>query len=197
MKEIGIDLAGVETKKTGFAVLYGIIAKTKVLLSDDQIIDEIISIHPSIVSIDAPLSIPLHGKMRVCEKQLVHMGIRVFPCMFAGMKKLTQRGISLAQRIERNGFKVIESYPGAAQDILNIPRKRRSIKALQQALWNYGVRGDFLRIDITDHELDAITSAIVGKMYLAGQTVSIGRKEEGLMVIPKRPNHPILECGEQ
>ena len=71
-KEIGIDLAGVETKKTGFAVLYGIIAKTKVLLSDDQIIDEIISILPSIVSIDAPLSIPLHGKMRVCEKQLVH-----------------------------------------------------------------------------------------------------------------------------
>lgn len=186
MNEVGVDLAGVPTKQTGFALLMNMTAKTKVVFTDDEIIGEIAAINPPIVSIDAPLSLPLHGKMRACEKQLVRMGIRVFPCMFAGMKKLTERGIQLAQRLERNGYKVIESYPGSAQDILGIPRKGRNKKLLQNALVNYGITGDVTNPDITDHELDAITSAIVGKLYLVGNTLSIGDKNEGLMVIPKR-----------
>ena len=186
MNEVGIDLAGVKTKKTGFAILLDMKAKTKVLRTDKQIVNEVASWNrPSIVSIDAPLGKPVRGKMRVCERQLVKMGIRVFPCMFAGMKKLTERGIVLAEKIRDLGLEVIESYPGSAQDILGIPRKGRSVKALQEALWEYGIRGDVLKNRITDHELDAITSAIVGKMYLAGETVSIGKKEEGLMVIPR------------
>ena len=185
MKEVGIDLAGVKIKKTGFAILLGMEAKTQVLHSDSQILKEVSSWQPSIVSIDAPLGKPLRGKTRVCEKQLRKMGIRVFPCMFAGMRTLTERGIKLAQKIRELGYVVIESYPGSAQDILGIPRKGRSVKALQKALWEYGVRGDVLKNGITDHELDAITSAIVGKMFLVGETVSIGKEEEGLMVIPR------------
>lgn len=185
MTECGIDLAGVKTKKTGFAILLGMEAKTKVLRTDKQILKEVTSWEPSIISIDAPLGKPLRGKSRICEKQLRKMGIKVFPCMFAGMKKLTERGIKLAEKLRGIGFKVIESYPGSAQDILGIPRKGRSIKALQKALWEYGVRGDVLKKRITDHELDAITSAIVGKMYLVGETVSIGDEGEGLMVIPR------------
>lgn len=185
MREVGIDLAGVKTKKTGFAILLGMVAKTKVLRTEKQIFDEVVSWKPSIVSIDAPLGKPVRGKMRLCERQLVKMGIRVFPCMFAGMKTLTERGIRLAEKIRGFGFQVIESYPGSAQDILGIPRKGKSVKALQDALWKYGIRGDVLKNRITDHELDAITSAIVGKMYLAGETVSIGNESEGLMIIPR------------
>lgn len=189
MKEIGIDLAGKRTNKTGFAVLLGMQSRTKVLRSDKKIIKEIVSWEPSIVSIDAPLSKPLRGKSRVCERQLRKIGIKVFPCMFAGMKTLTERGIRLAEKIRRLGYTVIESYPGSAQDILGIPRKGRNKTLLQKALWEYGVTGDVMKRDITDHELDAITSAIVGKMYLVGETISIGNKNEGLMVIPKQtPN---------
>jgi len=192
MKVIGIDLAGVETKQTGYAILLGMATETKVLFSDAEITEEIANCKPSIVSIDAPLSRPLHGKTRCCEKQLMHMGIKVFPCMFAGMKKLTERGIRVAETVKRLGYEVIESYPGSAQDILNIPRKGRSVKALQKGLIRCGITGDVEKSGITNHELDAITSAIVGLMYLLGETISIGNRNEGLMVIPKRANHPTV-----
>lgn len=184
MNEVGIDLAGVSTRKTGFAVLFGNEAKTQVLKSDRGIIRAVEAIKPSIVSIDAPLSKPLKGVMRVCEKQLVKMGIRVFPCMFTQMATLTERGIKIAKKLRELGYTVIESYPGAAQDILHIPRKGKSEEALQQGLVKYGVTGDVLKYGITDHELDAITSAIVGRLFLEGKTLSIGKDSEGLMVIP-------------
>jgi predicted nuclease with RNAse H fold len=193
MNEVGIDLAGVKERKTGFALLNGLEVKTKVLFSDRAIIKAVKLANPSIVSIDAPLSKPLHGKMRICEKQLVKMKIRVFPCLFTQMVKLTERGIKLAQALSNLGFVVIESYPGSAQDILGIPRKGKSLHLLQEGLVKYGITGDVLKYGVTDHELDAITSAIVGKLHLEGKTLSIGKKEEGLMVIPKRPNNPILE----
>lgn len=184
---VGIDLAGVKTRQTGFAVLDGVKAKTKVLRSDRAIIKAVANVNNcKIVSIDAPLSKPLHGKMRLCERQLVKpiLGIKVFPCLFTQMAKLTERGIKLAERLRRMGYVVIESYPGSAQDILGIPRKGKSLKALQEGLVKYGIAGDVTKYGITDHELDAITSAIVGKLYLEGKTISLGNKKEGWMVIP-------------
>jgi predicted nuclease with RNAse H fold len=40
------------------------------------------------------------------------------------MQGLTRRGMALAVRLRDLGVPVIESYPGAAQDIMGIPRKR-------------------------------------------------------------------------
>lgn len=47
---------------------------------------------------------------------------------------------------------------------------------------NFGmtITGDVLKYGVTDHELDAITAAIVGRLYLKNKTISIGKKEEGL-----------------
>jgi hypothetical protein len=42
------------------------------------------------------------------------------------------------------------------------------------------ITGDVLKYGVTDHELDAITAAIVGRLYLKNKTISIGKKEEGL-----------------
>ena len=185
MNEVGLDLAGVDSRKTGFAVLNGLVATTKVLFSDVEIVEEVTACKPSIVSIDAPLNKPLKGYMRYCERQLKKMGINVFPCMFTQMTKLTERGMELSATLREKGFRVIESYPGSAQDILGIPRKGKSLEALRQGLVKYGVGGDVFKEKTTDHELDAITSAIVGKLCLEGKTLEIGKKEEGLMVIPK------------
>lgn len=189
-KFVGVDLAGVSWRKTGFAVLFpDLSVRTQVLGSNRKIVHAVEVSNPDIVSIDAPLSMPLKGKMRICEKQLVKMGIRVFPCLFTQMAKLTARGIKLAEKLRKLGFLVIESYPGSAQDILGIPRKGKNLEALREGLIRYGITGDVNKVSITDHELDAITSAIVGKLYLEDKTVCIGKEEEGLMVIPKgQPN---------
>ena len=187
---IGIDLAGVPWRETGFAILYADSkATTKVLKSDRWIVRSVKCANPDIISIDAPLSMPLKGKMRYCEKQLVKMGIRVFPCLFTQMAKLTARGIKLAEKLRKLGYLVIESYPHSAQIVLCISKGKKNIQALQDGLVKFGITGDVTKYGITDHELDAITSAIVGKLYLEGKTACIGKEAEGLMVIPKgQPN---------
>ena len=69
---------------------------------------------------------------------------------------------------EAQGVRVIESYPGGIQDMLGMPRKQAGIENLREALMRYGVKGDVRKEMITHDELDAITSAIVGKMFLEG-----------------------------
>ncbi len=84
--------------------------------------------------------VPIYRK---CELALKRMGISVFWCLLPTMEMLTRRGIRLAL-ICAKGPKVIESYPGAAQDILGIPRKRASLEELKWGLSRAGITGDFL-----------------------------------------------------
>jgi predicted nuclease with RNAse H fold len=156
---------------------------TFVVYKDEEIIAEVKKWKPRLVSIDAPLGNPVRDGIRECERALMKRGVKVFPCTFGGMKKLTSRGIFLAKKLRSMNFEVIETYPGSAQDLLNIPRKGVSITALREGLISYGITG-VPSGDITDHELDAITSALVGKLYLEGKTTSLGKKEESQIVIP-------------
>jgi len=195
---VGIDLAGVEKRPTGFCVLNeNLTAKTCLLYSNKQLIQEIEKIKPSIVSIDAPLALPkarpsLSAKykkyphLRECDKELARMGIKFFPITLGPMRKLTARGIKLRKILETRGFKVIESYPGAVQDLLKMPRKQRGMEKLRKALIKYGIKGDVKKEKISDHELDAITSALVGLFYLEGNYLAIGDPEEILMILPKK-----------
>jgi predicted nuclease with RNAse H fold len=197
MKAVGIDLAGVETRPTGFCVLgENLNTQTYLLHSDKEIIDMVEQASPDVVSIDAPLALPrdrpsLSAKyknrshLRECDKALLKMGIKFFPVTLGPMRKLTQRGMNLRKILEAKGFKVIESFPGAAQDILEIPRKQRGLQKLRQALIKYGIKGDAAKRAKSDHELDAVTSALVGLLYLEGNYVAIGDPEEVLMILPK------------
>ncbi len=196
MSIIGIDLAGVDKKTTGFAVLKkGMKVKTEALHTDKEIINATIKENPDLVTIDAPLGLPKgrccieynckcvkHGFTRQCERDLYKMGIRVFPCGFAGMQKLTKRGIKLKKIFEKKGFKVIETYPGSAQDLLGIPRKGNNHTPLKRGLIKYGFKGDINKKDITHDELDAITSALVGKLYLEKKTLVLGLEEESQII---------------
>jgi len=207
MKIIGIDLAGVDKKTTGFAVLdRGMNIRTKPLHTDDEIIDATLNEKPGLVTIDAPLGLPKgrccieynckcvkHGFTRQCERELYKMHIRVFPCGFAGMQKLTKRGIMLRKIFEKNGLKVIETYPGSAQDLLGIPRKSDNHKPLQKGLVKYGFKGDVNKKDITHDELDAITSALVGKLYLEGKTLALGIEEESQIITAMPKNQSRLK----
>jgi hypothetical protein len=207
MRIIGIDLAGVEKKTTGFAVMgSGMRVKTMPLHSDGEIIEATLREKPDLVTIDAPLGLPKgrccieynckcmkYGFTRECERALYKMHIRVFPCGFAGMQKLTKRGIMLKKLFEGKGLKVIETYPGSAQDLLGIPRKGDDHRPLQKALIKYGFKGDVGRKDITHDELDAITSALVGHLYLKGKTLALGIEEESQIITALPKNQSTLK----
>ena len=191
MKVIGVDLAGVETRPTGFCILdKKLNAETFVVYTDKEIIQRISEIKPEIIAIDAPLALPKGRKslkernnihLRECDRQLLKMGIKFFPITLGPMRKLTERGIKLRKFLEKR-FKVIETYPGAAQDILRIPRKQKGIEKLKKGLMKLGIKG--IENSISNDELDAVTCALVGKLYLDKNYLPIGNPKEILMILP-------------
>lgn len=193
MKIVGIDLAGVETRPTGFCVLdRRMKAKTSLLYSDKQILEEVVKTRPDVIAIDAPLALPKGRKsleerndvhLRECDRELLRMKIKFFPITLGPMRKLTERGMRLRKFLEKSKFEVIETYPGAAQDILKIPRKQVGLSKLKNGLKKIGIV--MLNESMIADELDAVTCALVGKLYLEGDYLAIGDPEEILMVLPR------------
>jgi len=195
---VGIDLTGSESRPSGWCVLRGEVAETEMVATDDEMVARIIAVEPALVSIDSPLSIPFgrtrfddddptraeFGIMRRCERELKRRGINVYPCLLPSMQGLTRRGMQLAARLRRLGIPVIESYPGAAQDIMGIPRKGAGEEFLKQGLADFGVCGEFLTSTVRHDELDAITSALVGSFFLAGKYEALCGPSEDALIIP-------------
>jgi len=191
MKILGIDLAGSEKRKTGICLMdKKLNAKCQILFKDREILDLIEKERPDLIAIDAPLSLPKKRKnlrrakihFRKCDRELWKFGIKFFPITLGPMRALTKRGIKLRKILEKK-YKVIEVYPGASQDLLKIPRKGKGIKKLFRGLKKLGIKG--LKKDLTDDELDAITSAYTGLLYLKKGFVAIGSKKEGQIILPK------------
>lgn len=190
---IGIDLTAGD-KATGVAFLSDLTVETFSLLSDDEILDCIRRYQPEIVSIDSPLGLPgggdsinpTAGIMRVAEHDLASIGIPAYPSLIDSMQNLTLRGIRLRRTIENlpRAPRVIESYPGAAQDILCIPRKQKSMELLREGLRRLGLSGPGIETRSHD-EMDAITSAIVGRYYEAGLFEPMGIPSEAQLIVPK------------
>jgi len=198
-KVVGIDLSGSEKRKTGWAMLEGRFVETRVVKTDKEIINLTVNTKPALISIDSPLSLPKgrdctkdscecrkFGITRECERVLRKRGIFIFPSLIRSMQPLTERGMLLRQEFEKLGFQVIESYPGVAQDILRIIRKKISIEELKCGLVDFGLTGDFVKNKSTHDELDAVTSALVGYFYLIGDYEALGNSEEGYLIIPKK-----------
>jgi predicted nuclease with RNAse H fold/uncharacterized protein YprB with RNaseH-like and TPR domain/dephospho-CoA kinase len=197
-KIVGIDLTGSEKRASGFCVLSGRKALTVTVHSDDEMLTRVLQEKPDLISIDSPLSLPegrirvsdddpgraQFGIMRRCERELKRRGINVYPSLLPSMQGLTQRGIQLAETFRRLGIPVIESYPGAAQDIMGIPRKGAGEKYLKQGLAEFGINGPFETEAVSHDELDAITSAVVGSFFLSGQFEALRGPTEGALIIP-------------
>jgi uncharacterized protein YprB with RNaseH-like and TPR domain/predicted nuclease with RNAse H fold len=188
---VGIDLTGSEKRATGWALMDGSCATTKSIHTDDELIRETLAARPDLVSIDSPLSLPEGFGApsvpiyRKCELALKRMGISVFWCLLPSMEMLTRRGIKLANELRQAGCKVIESYPGAAQDVLGLPRKKASLEELKRGLFRAGITGDFVTADVTHDEVDAITSALVGLFYLADDYIALGTAAEDYLIVPR------------
>ncbi len=188
----GIDLAGVPHRPSGWCLLKGLKAKTALLYSDEEILSQVKKEKPALVAIDAPLTLPpgrksIHERtgshFRPCDQELSRRKIRFFPVTLGPMRGLTERGIKLRRVLEREGFQVVEVYPGGAQDIWKIPRVKHNLAGLRRGLRRLGISG--LRKDCTGHELDAATGALVGLLHLQGKAEVYGDFTHGGIIMPR------------
>jgi predicted nuclease with RNAse H fold len=189
MPIVGLDLAGVETRPTGFCTLEDWNVKTCVVYGDEEIIMKIQRTKPRIVAVDAPLSLPAGRKsidertgthFRECDRELLRRRIRFFPVTLGPMRKLTSRGIKLRKTLESMHFKVVEVYPGGAQDVLGIPRKQEGLDKLRSGLKKLRIKG--VTNAMSADELDAITCAYVGKLYLEGKALTYGSDDQTIIM---------------
>ena len=128
---------------------------------------------------------PSAGIVREAERDLASIGIPAYPALIDSMRNLTMRGIRLRRELESrpNGPQVIESYPGAAQDILRIPRKQKGLDNLRSGLRRLGLTGSGLETHSHD-EMDAITSAVVGRFFESGNFAAMGIRSEAQLIVP-------------
>jgi hypothetical protein len=195
---LGLDLAGSPRRPTGFCILRGRRVAVGHLFGDEDIIATVDTAAPDLIAIDAPLALPA-GRccllntcacagtthFRVSDLELRRLGIRFFPMTLGPMRQLTQRGMQLKTALEAKGLAVIETYPGAAQDIWGIPRQR-DVAGLRRGLSRFRLQG-LRRSEPSPHVLDAVTCALVGQLYLRGAVSSIGSEDEALMILPALP----------
>ena len=184
MKMVGIDLAGKMENPTGICVLEGFVIDLKTLYSDEEIIKTVKKNNPSLIAVDAPLSLPksrccldknckcaMGGHFRQAERDIQSYG-RVLPLTFLGMKMLTLRGIALATKL-RKGYEVIETHPRTSQKILGFNDQN------DLNLFFKFADGS------TQHELDATLAALTGFLYLKDCYIELGDPEEGTIIIPR------------
>ncbi len=193
---VGIDLAGSPKRNTGICTLRGkTITSWTTVYADDEIFDFVEQAKPDLVAIDAPLNLPPGRKtiddrngqhFRVCDRELLRRGIRFFPITLGPMRSLTLRGIALQKKLKRKGYEVIEMYPGAAQDVWGIPRKQEGLEKLLRGLRKLGAKG--LDKKMNGDELDAVTGALVGHLFLRGKAEVLGNFREGAIVVPVSNN---------
>lgn len=191
---VGVDLAGSVKRNTGMCLLRGMtVTSFATLHTDDEILVFIDKTRPNIIAIDAPLSLPPGRKsmedrtgehFRACDRELLRRGIKFFPITLGPMRSLTTRGIRLKGTLTRRGYEVIEIYPGAAQDIWKVGRKQGGLSKLRRGLEGLGLKG--LSKDMNGDELDAVTGALVGRLYLKGRAEVLGNFSEGAIVVPKQ-----------
>ena len=177
---------------------------------DDELVQIAQSHQPALISIGAPLCLPLglccleascacdfatpHSKGRLLELELSRMGIS---CFFTNkgsiIRSLIYRGISLSRRLRELGFEVIEAYPYATKVILfgdKVPRKNSAagVAFLKERL---PLLVDSLNghLDGLDrNRCDAVLNAYTGLLHSRNATDVLGAPEEGTLVLPKLPS---------
>ena len=181
---IGIDLAGMPKNPTGWALWKNKVISTCHLYENKEILEQLTKIKPVLVAIDAPLSLPKEGAMRKADREMYRRGYPVFPPRFSAMKKLTLRARKITQQIKREELHIIEVHPTSTRKALKMPAK--DWKEIQSIFLQLGLEGDLKTRVLTPHEIDAVTAALTGYLYLQRKTQLIGNEEEGYIVVPTK-----------
>jgi predicted nuclease with RNAse H fold len=182
---MGIDLAGKSENPTGICFLYKNKLIFSTLFTNDEILSQVYKKNPSLIVIDAPLSLPKGrcclsnkcscsqngGHFRVAEIEMRKFG-RTLPLTFKGMRMLTERGIILKEKLEKN-YKILESHPHTIQKILG----HKNLEVFKKY---YDIP-----LDISEHEWDAALLVLCGIYYIKGQFMEFGDPLEGLIILPQ------------
>ena len=179
---IGIDLSASEQKPTGWAIIEKRRVKATQFHTDEEIIRKTVKANPSIVAIDAPLTFPKQGMLRQADRQMYKLGYPVFPPLFRTMQKLTERGVKISEILRLKGLEVIEVHPASSRKALSMPTK--DWRKIQAVFRHIGLRGEHEKRVLTRHEIDAVTAALTGLLYLEGKTRLVGDAAEGIIVVP-------------
>ncbi|MGB9907080.1 MAG: DUF429 domain-containing protein [Candidatus Saccharicenans sp.] len=202
----GIDLAGSPRRPTGFCLIEGKTIEATTVYADQDILDKLRKFRPVVVAIDAPLSLPpgrrqiedqSGGHFRSCDLALRERGIRFFPITLGPMRMLTARGIALKRRLQQPGCRVIEVYPGAAQDVWGLPRAGSDRRQLARGLERLAGKEFGLELspasrewpELTSDELDAVTAALVGLLFFRNRAELYGRGQK-IIVMPRAKVKP-------
>jgi predicted nuclease with RNAse H fold len=182
---IGIDLAGISTNPTGWALLKEKTVETVLLYTDKEIFENTIKNHPALIAIDPPLSLPKKDLLfRKVDREMIRKGYRVLPPNLPAMKNLALRAIKLNKLIAEKNYKTIEVHPTSTRKALQMPPK--DWKAIQKILMTLGLKGEIETRPLATHEIDAITAALTALLYLKNQTEQISDGEDSIIVSTKR-----------
>jgi predicted nuclease with RNAse H fold len=156
--------------------------------ADSFLLNELAYLHPDLIMIDAPLSLPgvywlgnpyKDHFFRYCDRELKAMS----PMFLGG---ITARAISLTKKM--NGTEIIETYPRKLIEILRLPysQYKHSMKDLEsfteQLLASSGFKMKRTRIT-SWHHVDALLAFMSGLRYLNKSDQKYGIEEEGIIVV--------------
>ena len=146
-------------------------------------LEEAMNFSFKVAGIDAPLTFAT--KLRDCDRELLKMGIKLFPPGWRGMQAITEKGMAIAEELRRIGVEVYEVYPYATRKILSIaPNARKSTVEGRKEIIRDINRFISLPEDMVldHHQLDAIIAALTVKLLKEGKAKTVGK--ECSIVIP-------------
>lgn len=208
MSYLGIDLSASSKRASAYALLD---AEARLVQMDsfkafDELVEFLDARRPSLIAIDAPLSLPLGldcleedhpcapalgQKGRASEQELARMHIG---CFFTTkrsiIKNLIYRGLKMREDLVQMGYPVIEVYPYATKVILfgdKIPPKNsaRGVAFLKQKLQHL-IDGIEPHLNDLNHDgCDSLLAAYTACLHQGDRTDSLGSADEGYIVVPK------------
>lgn len=198
---LGVDLAGVEHRETGIALLRdGRLELLATAATDDDILRFAALAGPgATLAVNAPLTLPRgrccldddcrcrHDpgtRSRQVERDLLHL--RVPTLATALLKVLARRGIRLAAALRAAGWEPLEVYPYATLRLLGLPTsgKRTQLGRLRIHSALQALVPGLEHPAASEHQLDAVVCAYTAQLWRDGHTRAVGSPDEGVMVIP-------------
>ena len=156
----GIDLAAKEKNITGIAIIDEERIKTYSVHRDDEIIEKIEGYVPSIVAIDAPMSLK-DRKVDIYLRKYGALSLKI-----PAMQELANRGMRLKGTLERK-YRVIEVLPTATAKILGFYYKnKKNMLSYFKGKWSVEEVKNEL-------EMDAIIAAYTALLYADGKCIDV------------------------
>ena len=152
--------------------------------ADQFILNQLESEPPTLIFLDAPLSLPdaYFGRGTDYFYRSADRALKAMSPMFLG--GLTARAMRLKQQLTDRGHQVIEVYPGGLARQIGLPKdqyKKQKVHLLPVLeLITTQIPIKFVKTElITWHHVDALLACWTGWRYHEGTALSFGKKEEG------------------